>query len=102
MNLRFVAAISFPLLADNRNWHTATNFFSIAAEDLFPLSSKQRQAYFRYQLIGSGYQLFAAGILFKWLRHIFRLMPLKPVFCYQKNDSPLNFLRIDSGQARKL
>jgi hypothetical protein len=37
--LLFVAAISFPPLADNRNWHAAINSFELQLETFqFPLS----------------------------------------------------------------
>jgi hypothetical protein len=54
--------ISLPAItvAVGANWHTATNLFE-----------KQREANFRYKLIGCCYKLFPTAVPLKWISHIF-------------------------------
>jgi hypothetical protein len=82
-------AIGFPLLADNRIWHTATN--SLNGSGKF-IPSINRVASSQFLLLADWINTisYRAGTPLKWISHIFWLTLLEPVFNNSKSKFPFN------------
>ncbi len=88
MDMWFELAASFTLLADSKNWHTATISFKLQRETYSHDQQNSGKPFSATSWLTCCYQLFAAGPCLRWISLWNRLCDLKASSLKCKNKIP--------------